>query len=98
MLDEGHHVQLSPISQIPGVKMVSDVVLDPMHLLYLGVMRKLLHFRVKSPLGVRLAVTLSWFYPSVSFLCSFIHHDNLLENRDQFLSWRGGRQQSLNYF
>jgi len=48
---EEHHLQLSPLSQLP-VGMVSQFVLGPMHLLYLGVMRRLLYCWLKGPLPV----------------------------------------------
>lgn len=40
--DEDHHVGLSPLTQIPGLGMVTSFVLDYMHLICLGVMRKML--------------------------------------------------------
>ena len=46
MVDEEHHLQLSPLAQLP-IGMVSQFVLDPMHLLYLRVMRRLLYCWLK---------------------------------------------------
>lgn len=37
-----HHLTVSPLTEIPGLGMVSNFVLDYMHLICLGVMRKLL--------------------------------------------------------
>lgn len=36
-----HHTGTSVLEQIPNIDMISDFVLDPMHLLYLGVVKKL---------------------------------------------------------
>lgn len=41
--DEKHHDGVTPLLRL-GIDCVSQFVLDPMHLLYLGVMRKLLRF------------------------------------------------------
>lgn len=42
MKQKKHHKEKSPLVDI-GIKMISMFPLDPMHLVYLGVMRKLLH-------------------------------------------------------
>lgn len=52
MADSDHHKGESPLHQI-GVGLVSQFVLDPMHLVYLGVMRKLLYLWLKGPLPTR---------------------------------------------
>lgn len=53
MIDDDHHIQQSPLAALP-IDMVSRFVLDPMHLLYLGVMRRMLSYWTKGPLTVRL--------------------------------------------
>lgn len=40
--DEEHHSGLSLLERIPNYDMIKSIPLDPMHLIYLGVMRKLL--------------------------------------------------------
>lgn len=40
--DEDHHSGVSLIESIPNFNLVKNIPLDPMHLIYLGVMRKLL--------------------------------------------------------
>ncbi|XP_065683810.1 uncharacterized protein LOC124813452 isoform X1 [Hydra vulgaris] len=56
MLYEDHHKNniKSPLTQL-SIGMVTDFVLDYMHLVCLGVMRKLLQFWVKGPLKTRLS-------------------------------------------
>ena len=53
MRDIEHHHQTgeTPLRGI-SVGLVSQVVLDPMHLVYLGVMRKLLNLWMKGPIGL----------------------------------------------
>ena len=46
MTDERHHSNVSPLLDL-GLNMVTQFPLDPMHQVYLGVMRRLLHFWVK---------------------------------------------------
>lgn len=53
MSDSDHHKGPSPLLQL-DVGLVSQFVLDPMHLLYLGVMRKLIHLWLKGPLPTRI--------------------------------------------
>jgi hypothetical protein len=55
-VDEDHHLpgKISPLTSLP-VGMVSQFPLDPMHLLYLGVMRRLLLLWLRGPLTVRLS-------------------------------------------
>ena len=51
-LDEDHHQQTeTPLCSLP-IGLVSQVVLDPMHLVHLGVMRKLLKLWMKGPKGL----------------------------------------------
>ena len=51
-----HHNGISPLLHL-AINMISQFPLDPMHLLHLGVVRRLLIFLVKSPVskGIRLA-------------------------------------------
>lgn len=45
MIDKDHHNSISPLTKIiPEIDMISTFVLDSMHLLYLGVMKKLMEF------------------------------------------------------
>lgn len=53
MTDNDHHKGASPLLQL-DVGLVSQFVLDPMHLVYLGVMRKLLNLWLKGPLPTRI--------------------------------------------
>jgi len=46
MTDERHHLNVSPLLDL-GLNMVSQFPSDPMHQVYLGIMRRLLHFWVK---------------------------------------------------
>ncbi|XP_046386969.1 uncharacterized protein LOC124156450 isoform X1 [Ischnura elegans] len=52
--DEDHHVGNSPLVTIPGIRMVTDFPYEYMHLVCLGVMRKLLAAWIKGSLNVRL--------------------------------------------
>ena len=53
--DSDHHKGVSPlIKSTISIGLVSQFVLDPMHLVYLGVMRKLLNLWLKGPLNVRI--------------------------------------------
>lgn len=53
--DSDHHKGVSPLARATfSVGLVSQFVLDPMHLVYLGVMRKLLNLWLKGPLNVRI--------------------------------------------
>ncbi|ODM93164.1 hypothetical protein Ocin01_13518, partial [Orchesella cincta] len=53
-VDSDHHVVDSPLLQL-RLGMVTNVVLDYMHLICLGVMRKLLHLWLSGPLKTRLS-------------------------------------------
>ena len=62
--NEEHHVScnagfggtVSSLEEVPQIDMVKDFILDPMHLLYLGVFRRLLCFWIKKgPLACRLS-------------------------------------------
>ena len=55
MIDEVHHKGPTPLSKLP-IGLVSDFVLDYMHLVCLGVVRRMLKFWMKGPLdvGIRL--------------------------------------------
>lgn len=48
--DCDHHRSVSPLTVLK-IGIVTQFVLDPMHLLYLGVMRKLLYLWLKGPLN-----------------------------------------------
>ncbi len=50
---EGHQVGVSPLCELGGVALVSSFVLDYMHLVCLGVMRKLIFLWLKGPLKCR---------------------------------------------
>lgn len=53
--DSNHHRGISPLAKLNMTNcLVSKFVLDPMHLVYLGVMRKLLNLWLKGPLNVRI--------------------------------------------
>ncbi|XP_046402073.1 uncharacterized protein LOC124168026 isoform X1 [Ischnura elegans] len=54
VIDEDHHVGYSPLLDIPDIKMVTDFPYEYMHLVCLGVMRKLLLGWLKGSLSVRL--------------------------------------------
>lgn len=43
------------LNELPSVGLVSNVVLDPMHLVYLGVVRTLIRLWLSGPLGIRLS-------------------------------------------
>ena len=53
MSNDDHHLGHSPLSKLP-IDMISAFPLDYMHLICLGVMRKLLHLWIKGPLAIRL--------------------------------------------
>ncbi len=57
MLNEEHHVGdvKSPLTRLSSMGMVTDFILDYMHVICLGVMRKLLQCWVKGPLRTRLS-------------------------------------------
>lgn len=69
--DEDHHHGTSILEDL-DIDMVKDVPLDPMHLIYLGVMRKLLLLWLKGPLTSRL--------PRLKF-------NNICEKMVSFSSW-----------
>jgi len=69
---EEHHVgdSLSDLIRIPGFDMVKSFPLDYMHLVELGVMRKLIHFWLhKGPLTVRLP---SWKIKKIGTILMFL--------------------------
>lgn len=45
-LQEDHHIGTSIIEQLPNFNIIKSFVIDPMHLLYLGVVKKLIHLWV----------------------------------------------------
>lgn len=51
---ESHHKGVSPLISV-GINLLQQFPLDPMHLVYLGVVRKLLHIWIKGPLQFRSA-------------------------------------------
>lgn len=55
-IDEEHHKSLSPLESV-NIGMVTQFVLDPMHLIHLGVMRKLINLWMTGPVSVRLGVS-----------------------------------------
>ena len=57
LADENHHVGKSPLHGL-GIGFVSQFCLDYMHLICLGVTRKLLTFWMRGPLNTRLPVGL----------------------------------------
>jgi len=52
--DEDHHKDKSPLADLGNIGMVTQFVLDPMHLVFLGVARKLIFLWIKGPLNVRI--------------------------------------------
>ena len=52
--DKDHRPHISPILEISGLSLVDDFVLDYLHLVLLGVMRRLLHWWTAGPLQFRL--------------------------------------------
>ena len=54
MNDEGHHTSVSPLQQL-NIGMVSQFVLDYMHLVCLGVVRRLIFLWMKGPLKCRIS-------------------------------------------
>lgn len=54
MLDEEHHRDMSPLREL-GVGLVTSFVLDYMHLVCLGIVRKLVSLWVKGPLTCRIS-------------------------------------------
>lgn len=57
MVDEGHHNGVSPLKEL-GIGLVSHFVLDYMHLVCLGIVRKLIYLWIKGPLKCRVSATL----------------------------------------
>ena len=55
MTDGDHHKGVSPLTKL-DIGLVTQFVLDPMHLIYLGVTRKLLHLWLKGPLPTRIGL------------------------------------------
>jgi len=49
-----HHLGTSPLTELQ-VGMISQIPIDPMHCIYLGVMRKLLYYWTQGPLNFRLS-------------------------------------------
>lgn len=54
---EEHKLGESPLKQIKGIKMITNFPLDYMHLVALGVVRKLIHLWMSGPLKVRIGAT-----------------------------------------
>ena len=52
--DEEHHLNISPLTQVPDLGLVSDFVLDYMHLICLGVMRRLLLLWTSGKIPIKL--------------------------------------------
>lgn len=55
--DDKHHTGVSSLLNLPGINMVFDFILDYMHLVCLGVMKKLLLHWIRGPLSTRLSNT-----------------------------------------
>ncbi len=54
----GKHVKtVSPLQQFSQLDIVRDIVLDPMHLIYLGVCRRYLFYLKSGPLAIRLSAS-----------------------------------------
>lgn len=56
MKDADHHKGRSPLASL-NIGLVKQFVVDPMHLIYLGVMKKLLHLFLKGPLPTRIGLS-----------------------------------------
>lgn len=56
MIDEDHHTGVSPLKHL-GVGLVTSFVLDYMHLVCLGVVRKLIYLWIKGPLKCRVSAS-----------------------------------------
>lgn len=54
MVDEGHHTGVFPLNNL-GIGLVTSFVLDYMHLVCLGVVRKLIYLWIKGPLRCRVS-------------------------------------------
>ena len=54
MADENHHTGLSPLSTELHFNMITGFPLDPMHLVHLGITRRLLNLWLKGPLRFRI--------------------------------------------
>ena len=54
IIDEDHHTGVSPLKDL-GVGLVTSFVLDYMHLVCLGVVRKLIYLWIKGPLKCRVS-------------------------------------------
>lgn len=94
MVDEEHHLQLSPLAQLP-IGMVSQFVLDPMHLLYLGVMRRLLYCWLKGPLPCALVVDAVQKSQRDLLALGNTYLANLPEEPVRLLNWIDGKPQNF---
>jgi hypothetical protein len=64
MTDEEHHHGTTPLAQLP-IGLVSDFVLDYMHLVCLGVVTRMLNFWLKGPVDTAMV----FHYSLVHFSC-----------------------------
>lgn len=55
--DEDYHMSKSPLEKIPGIRLVSNVPFDYMHVVCLGVVKKLITLWLKGPLSIRIGHT-----------------------------------------
>lgn len=82
--DEGHHRGISPLVEL-NIGFVSEFCLDPMHLVYLGVMRKLLNLWLKGPLSNRISsFDKNEISKSLLNLSKFIPHEICRKPRSLF--------------
>lgn len=90
------HKEISPLVNI-GIKMITMFPLDSMHLIYLGVMRKLLHKWTCGKLRTRLSAT------SINIINNLkkqhLHgHMILIESQEVYMSLICGKIQSTDNF
>lgn len=96
MIDEDHHTGVSPINHL-GVGLVTSFVLDYMHHVCLGVVRKLIYLLIKGPLKCRVSASV---LSLISQLASL--RLNILRpspgNPDRCLKLPSGKPQNSDYF
>jgi hypothetical protein len=77
MVHEDHNRGPTPLSCLP-VGLVSSFILDYMHLVCLGVMRRMVHYWLKGPIaaGIRLrGLDVEWLSERLVTLANFIPSD-----------------------
>lgn len=87
-----HHVGTSVLELLKDLDMVRDFPLDPMHLLYLGVMRTLILYWMKGSLKARLQKDRSINYVASWKIFVISYQKNLLVKQD------GGKPRKLDFF